>query len=62
MFLKEKAKKDETQDDSIILDILESIPKPLEDFHDDKAEEKDEVEYFLIEKGSKNGNDMITDT
>ena len=62
MFLQGEAEEDERQDE-IILDLLELIPKPLEDFHEDKAEEKDdEIVYFVIEKSSRNGKDMVTDT
>ena len=49
-------------EDEIVLNILELIPKPLEDFHEDKAEETEDIDYFVIEKSSRNGNDMITDS
>ena len=39
MFLQGEAEEDERQD-GIILDLLELIPKPLEDFHEDKAEKR----------------------
>ena len=38
------------------------IPKPSEDFHEDKAVEVEEIRYFLVEKGSRKKNDMITDS
>ena len=38
------------------------IPKPLKDFHEDKAVEVEEIRYFLVEKGSRKKNDMITDS
>ena len=53
---------DNLSQDELILNILDLIPKPLEDDDLDKAVEADDVYYFVVEKGSRNGNDMITDT
>ena len=53
---------DNLSQDDLILNILDLLPKPLEDDDLDKAVEADNVYYFVVEAGSKNGNDMITDT
>ena len=48
--------------DETMIDLLELLPKPLEDYDENKASDIEEVEYFIVEKGSNKGNDMITDT
>ena len=52
------------ESDAIPLDILKIIPAPLEDNHKDKAkeDEDEDVDYFIVEKGSQRGNDLIQDT
>ena len=55
---------EEKNEDGINLSALDILPKPLEDDHVDKAKSiREDLNYFVIEKGSKQGiNDMITDT
>ena len=50
-------------EDGIHLSPLNILQKPLEDHHEDKAvEENENLSYFVIEKGSKRGGDLITDS
>ena len=55
---------EEKNEDGINLSVLDILPKPLEDDHVDKAKSiREDLNYFVIEKGSKQGkNYMITDT
>ena len=54
---------DEFSADDTMVDILDLIPKPLEDEDEKKAKENpNEVDYFILEKGSKNVNNMISDS
>ena len=49
-------------EDGIHLSPLNILQKPLEDHHEDKAVEDPNLSYFVIEKGSKRGGDLITDS
>ena len=53
---------DNLSDDGLILNLLEILPKPLEDDDVHKAVEKDDVYYFVVDSGTRRGNDMVTDT